>query len=165
VTAYPADKAKHARELAAAFNVVFVEMNIVPENASAKVGDIGGYVGAVKCGKIVDDTTYAVALHEIGHCVAACGGLPVERRDASSESATLRVKLIEERAAWEWAEYYACDWTPAMEQVKQWALSTYETGYAQTLQHDANRVAAEKRTQMKVNMDTASFAKRMGEGE
>lgn len=160
MTAYPVDKATHVRELAAAFKVALCVMDIPPENAGANVKPHGEYLGIVKCSRIVDDTTYAVALHEMGHVVAPLGGLPEERRHVTG-AASLRVQLIEERAAWDWAEHYACDWTPAMEQVKQWALSTYETGYELALQCEANRVEAARRPQMAVNMDTATFAKRM----
>ena len=160
MTAYQADKTQHARELAAAFKVALCIMDIPPENAGANVKPHGEYLGTVKCGRIIDDTTYAVALHEMGHVVAPCGGLPEERRRVTG-AASLRVKLIEERAAWDWAMHYACDWTPAMEQVKQWALSTYETGYAQALQAEQNRTTAERRPQMAVSMDIGKFSKRM----
>lgn len=157
------DQAQHARDLAKAFKVAFIEMDIAPEEAGASVKPHGEYLGIVKVGRIVDDTTYAVALHEIGHVVAPLGGLVEEKRRLEG-SAAMRMTLIAERAAWEWAEHYAADWTVGMEQVKLWALSTYEKGYQQALQieaHRAARLAAERKPQMQVNMGTAAFAKRM----
>ena len=102
MTAYQADRATHARDLATAFKVTLCVMDIAPENAGASAQVVGEYVGIVKCGRIIDDTTYAVALHEIGHVVAPLGGLNEHRRGLTGASA-IRIRLIEERAAWEWA--------------------------------------------------------------
>lgn len=114
----PAALAQHAHALARAFDVRLLEApNIAttPEHAMALVA-----VRTVVVAPIADDTTYAVALHELGHLIAPCGSLP--RRAAQSVANLTR---DEEAAAWEWAEHHALDWTPAMEHVKTLALASY----------------------------------------
>lgn len=155
MTAYQADRARHAQDLAAAFRVALCIMDIAPEQAGANCTPQGEYLGVVKCGRIVDDTTYAVALHEMGHVLAPLGELIEHRRNLTGISA-LRVMLIEEHAAWNWARHYACDWTPAMEQVKVWALSTYERGYEQALQHEGRPTVRKA-----ISTDISGFAGRM----
>lgn len=108
------------------------------------------HAGTVRCGKckhplgrhmvnqtimiapVVDETTYAIALHEMGHCLHPTGrvtefeGSKVMR--ARNEVATLRdmrLQLLEEESAWEWAEANALRWTPDMQAVKDRALGSY----------------------------------------
>jgi hypothetical protein len=60
------------------------------------------------CGPI----SYAVALHEIGHCLG--------RNQLS------RKVMVRERAAWAWARRYALIWTPAMERRALKSLEWHE---------------------------------------
>lgn len=50
---------------------------------------------------VVDDVTYVVALHELGHLLHPNGHVEND-------------KLTSERAAWTWAEAHTIEWTPAM---------------------------------------------------
>lgn len=136
---HPHQYADHARAVAKAFSVALVEQAMAPEKAGAAKQARLGFVGVVFCAPVTDETTYAVAMHEIGHVLSPLGSMAHERASATPTS-VWRLKLDEEQAAWEWAHHYALDWTPAMEAVKAWALSTYETGYADHLRNDANAV-------------------------
>lgn len=69
---------------------------------------------------ITDETLYAVAMHELGHCIAPNGNIQGPDRP--------RLKVLMETVAWEWAEHHALDWTIAMQHVKAFALGTYVEG-------------------------------------
>jgi len=105
---------QHAHQLAAAFGVTLLEgseLKGVPEAAFAEL-----HTRTVVVAPITDESTYAIALHEVGHCVAPWGGLhgsPTLQREA-------------EDAAWAWAKHYAMEWTPLMEQVATWARRSYD---------------------------------------
>lgn len=71
---------------------------------------------------IVTATDYAVALHEIGHCVAP-GGFRIHRNLFPKQRP---VELAEERAAWAWAVEQAVVWNADMQAIRDYALSTYE---------------------------------------
>jgi len=110
----PADLRDHALALAKAFSVTLFEgseFKQAPEAAFA----VTGY-RIVVVAPIRDETTYAIALHEIGHLAAPCGEL---RGNANLMRAA-------EDAAWEWARHYALEWTPLMEKVATWARSSYD---------------------------------------
>jgi hypothetical protein len=113
-TLTPAQLRAHAHELARAFTVRLIETDIAPEAAFAAPIDRVAVVG-----RIVDDTTYAVALHELGHLLAPMGSLHTVAGNPGN------LRRLEEDAAWAWARHYALDWTPAMEAVATWAEGTY----------------------------------------
>lgn len=83
---------------------------------------------------VADETSYAVVLHELGHILSPLGRIKSKVPVAKGWDAThprerhrqAGLLLDQEYAAWEWAEYNALCWTPAMEQVKLYALGTYE---------------------------------------
>lgn len=107
----------HARELASAFDVRLIESSLLqPEEA---LGITRLRVALVST--IVDRTTYAVALHEIGHLASPTG---IVRHVCSGDRWNLL--RIEEDAAWAWARHYALLWTPDMEAVARWAEGTYQ---------------------------------------
>jgi hypothetical protein len=110
----------HARDLAVAFDVRLIEdARIRPEEA------LGIPVRRlVIAHPVVDDTTYAVVLHELGHLAAPSGIL---RHAVSGDRGNLQ--RVEEAAAWAWARHYALDWTPAMEAVAQYAEGTYQQAH------------------------------------
>ena len=106
----------HARALAQAFGVQLIEdPQFKPDEAFALAGR-----RVAVCHPIIDETTYAVALHEMGHVVAPTGSI---RHLTTGNEGNL--KREEERAAWAWARHYAIDWSPAMDAVAQWAEGTY----------------------------------------
>ena len=106
----------HARELAAAFDVVLIEdRRVKPEDA---FGVNQRRIAVVS--PIVDETTYAVALHELGHLLSPTGAVR-----AVAAGNVRNLMRIEEDAAWTWARHYALDWTPTMDALASWAESTY----------------------------------------
>jgi hypothetical protein len=81
---------------------------------------------------IDEETSYAVAVHELGHHLAPNGYCDRPRPPTCSHPRELfewaAAKLVAEEAAWEWAQYYIEQvfyWTVAMEQTKQYAFGTY----------------------------------------
>jgi hypothetical protein len=111
------DLQKHAYELAAAFDARLVEDGRMrPEDACAISG-----VRIAIVSPIVDETTYAVALHELGHLIAPLGVL---RTSVAGNPHNLM--RDEEDAAWSWARHHALIWTPVMDRVAQWAEATYQ---------------------------------------
>ena len=152
--------AQHARSLSRAFHVRLIEdTGLARHEAMAipvdrlppsKRGALADWSGAVLCHPIEDETGYAVALHEIGHVLAPLGSLVHERMRASSAVEEHTLKLMQEEAAWEWAEHYALDWTTAMEQVKQFGLSSYHAGLL-----EAQAEAQASRTPRPVDPQTA----------
>lgn len=96
----------HLLDLARAFNVRLLQDSAMPpESAVAVPKD-----RVVLMGPVREQTGYAVCLHEMGHLVAANG---------------LAAGVVGEDAAWEWAQHMALDWTPTMQQVRDWAFGTY----------------------------------------
>jgi hypothetical protein len=82
---------------------------------------------------ITDEATYAAAMHELGHCLHPTGrvnefeGSKTMRR--THDVATLRdmrLQLLEETSAWEWARANAIEWTETMQHVQDVALETYK---------------------------------------
>jgi len=69
---------------------------------------------------IVDDTSYIASMHEMGHIVTPSGYL----RDRRNGIDTV-VMQFEEEAAWAWARENALVWTAGMQQLHDWAISTY----------------------------------------
>ena len=107
---------QHAHDLARAFTARVIESDqLRPEEAFA-----ASHLRLVVVAPIVDTTTYAVVLHELGHLAAPTGSLPTgvgaDRR---------ALTRVEEDAAWTWARHYALIWTPEMEAVATWAEGTY----------------------------------------
>jgi hypothetical protein len=118
----------HAHELARAFKARLVETPGMPPDDAFAIPAMS----VVVCAPITEETTYAVALHELGHLVAPLGAL---RTRASAHNVNLRCD--EEEAAWAWARRMAIEWTPVMESVARWAEGTY------------TRVADEERSVMR----------------
>jgi len=142
--------ADHARALAQAFGVDLIEEDAMkPEGAfAAQLSLPGIHLKGVAIHPIRDETTYAVALHEIGHCLAPLGSLPFEKQRFAPDSVEYaNVSIVEEEAAWEWAQHYALEWTQPMQGVQDWALGTYAAGKKQTLalvaERETKRLAAE----------------------
>ncbi len=119
----PHELAQHARQLAQAFGVLLVEsQDILTEHSAVVNGKL------VVTGIIKDELTYAVALHEIGHCVAPLGAI---QRNVPPTAAQA---LEQEYEAWRWAEHYALDWSPTMQHAKQFGLNGYEAAARRELE-------------------------------
>ncbi len=144
----PEQRRTHCHDLAKAFDVRLIEdSKLPPEHARADVAN-----RTVFSAPIADETIYAVVLHEMGHVLAPAGALRTESTRLSSG-----LMLHEEQAAWEWAQHYAIEWTPAMDAVKAWALSTYQAGYADHVRKDANARRPAITPQKRV-VDASDFA-------
>lgn len=154
----PHELARHVSELARSFNIQ-LDVRDIPETfagAGYRVvvcacGQKNAIkrAGSMRCGAcksslgqqnphsvlvapIINARRYAIALHELGHCVHPTGrvnefeGSPTMRH--SNHVATLRdmrLQLLEETSAWEWAEAMSLEWTDEMANTKKEALGTY----------------------------------------
>lgn len=122
--------AEHVRQIAEAFKIMLIE------NPQAKIEHgaavFWGPLRLVHISPVVDEATYAAALHELGHCLAPLGQLGREVVDRPE------LRLVQEQAAWEWAQHYALDWTPTMEHIRIQAFATYEKAQVQR-QRDAQK--------------------------
>jgi hypothetical protein len=108
---------QHAHDLARAFKARVIESaQLQPHEAFA-----APHLRLVVAAAIVDTTTYAVVLHELGHLAAPTGALP-----AGTGGDRRALTRVEEDAAWTWARHYALVWTPEMEVVATWAEGTYQ---------------------------------------
>lgn len=122
----------HVAQLALAFNVhLDVHPNMPPDKAAAGF-DPATQQRAIRIAPIIDETTYVVALHELGHCLAPLGFLHLEMSKTfrmTNQLATTRDVLLQleaEYAAWDWAQHHALEWTPVMEYVKRMTLGSYQ---------------------------------------
>jgi hypothetical protein len=119
VTPTTAALQQHAHDLARAFKARIIESaQLQPHEAFA-----AAHIRAAFVSTIVDTTTYAVALHELGHLAAPTGALRTANLDAQQAQ---NLSRVEEDAAWTWARHYALIWTPEMDAVANWAEGTYQ---------------------------------------
>lgn len=144
----PTNLRDHAQSLATLFGITLVySEKLKYEEAGAIVFDdsspeakralaeVGCTKMVVRARAIIDEATYAVVMHEIGHHLAPNGHCllkdPKPGCHPRDRYEWLAAKLVAEEAAWEWAQYYIEQvfvWTAAMEQVKRYGLGTYERG-------------------------------------
>lgn len=125
---------EHVQQIAKAFHIALIEdVNVLQEQGtSAHMLTPGEETRRlVIIHPVVDETSYAVAMHELGHCLHPNGLI----------DATGTHKMLQEESAWEWAEYASLDWTVAMEQVKKHGLESYR--------RDAERQVAAKLQEQK----------------
>jgi len=107
----------HAHALAKGFQKRLIESSqLRPEEAFALP-----HLQLAVISTIVDVTTYAIALHELGHLAAPTGSI---RGAVEGDRASLQ--RVEEDAAWTWARHYALIWTDVMDRLAQWAEGTYQ---------------------------------------
>lgn len=129
----PAELAQHVGELAAAFGVrliVIADKRFAPHDAGAV--EVMDGQRAVLISPVIDESTYAVALHELGHCLAPGGMLPerefsLQYRTTKRPACLRDVKLCieEEHAAWDWAKHYALYWNNLMDHVHRLSHNNY----------------------------------------
>lgn len=132
MTTIPNDRLwQHIIDLATAFNVELMAAPTAEASAA-------GYVTADKplplaqrrrlicIVPVTDETSYAIALHELGHALSPMGMILDKGSNELDSASDIRLRLAEEEAAWEWAQHYALDWTCAMEQVKAIGLKSYQ---------------------------------------
>lgn len=105
---------QHAHDLAKAFQVNLVEAAQLARTPEEALAIPMGRTAIVA--PITDESTYCIALHEMGHLVSPFGALH------GSGNLTREA----EDAAWAWAKHYALEWTPFMEQVATWARASYD---------------------------------------
>lgn len=120
----PEEMRKHILELAEAFNIeVCEDPRLTPDQgASMQIGIPGVMTISIVVFKpITDDTSYAVALHELGHKLHPSGSI----RTFLADEDNMNMKVTEEESAWEWAQHHSLIWTTGMEQVKLFGLNTY----------------------------------------
>lgn len=123
---------RHVHQLAAAFHVLLRENPHAPPDrayAAALLASRGQPVAlsqkAVVCRPVRDETSYAVAMHELGHAVAPDGFLEYEHDRTKQKLRDVRLEMHCEHAAWGWARAFALQWTPLMVAVERVALRSY----------------------------------------
>jgi hypothetical protein len=131
----PERLAQHARDLAQAFSINLIEdPALPPHRATAEMKDVRRLV---TCHPVIDETTYAVVLHELGHHLSPNGHLPSsEKRLMDGIVRFARLEIVEEEAAWAWAQHNALLWTPLMGYVMDLAMGSYHRGLEQAEQID-----------------------------
>jgi len=162
---HPTQYAEHARELAAAFHVDLFETDQPPETAqAAQLALKPGHepiAKAVFVHEIHDETTYIVALHELGHCLAPLGTMPLAKQGLTPDAVQFwDVTLAEEEAAWDWAQHYALEWTGPMQGVKDWAIKTYRDGRDKAIAERDRLAAWAKRH--RVDVSPGAFLGKIG---
>jgi hypothetical protein len=140
MTLTPNDRlAQHVVELAQAFGVMLqVTHSLLPHEAGAGYPKEDKHLPPPQRRKLVliapvrDETTYAVALHELGHCLhplGSCGStegsLEMRLTNRYSTLRDIRLQLLEEESAWEWARHYALEWTDVMTYVQTISTESY----------------------------------------
>ena len=122
---------RHVEELCRAFSVrLLVRPSMPPHAAHAGRCRRTGRP-CIVIAPVTDDTTYAVALHELGHMLHPAGTFWLEvsavkrRTGAYATLRDVRLTLEAERNAWAWARRMALDWTPAMAGVRRMCLGAY----------------------------------------
>jgi hypothetical protein len=136
----------HVVALGKAFGIAVVERVNMPLAASgAGTHPIFG-VAFIQVPPIADMATYAGAMHELGHHVHPQGSVLKSLGKARVEKMTdldvARVKIEEERAAWDWARANAIDWDATADSVQRHAIGTYKDELA-SLEADALRPRTE----------------------
>lgn len=119
----------HIEELGRAFRIGVQYITDVTRSRAELVTDDKGVIRAprtIGIVKIEHDAHYAIALHELGHHIAPDGFLESEK-----QRMTATLKLHREEAAWQQAQYYALNWTTAMEQAMQIGLESYRLSVRQ----------------------------------
>jgi hypothetical protein len=140
---------RHAYELAAAFDIRLIETDARPEEACAIPA-----LRTVISSPMIDQTIYAIALHEMGHLLSPLGSLRQHETPASA-ARLHNLMLEEETAAWDWAAHYALEWTPAMQAVREWAYQTYVAGPVAS----PSSSPAPSYPARRVNTDASAFGK------
>lgn len=110
---------RHILELGTAFDVLIHEDETMKLN-EATAGVVlatGQKIVCIPCVRC--EATYAVALHELGHAIAPNGMLGGKQQN------NIRLMLVEEEAAWEWAYHQALIWSDAMQKVRDFGMSSY----------------------------------------
>ena len=115
----------HAFRVAHAFGITIIE---VPIGATART--LVAYIPtrSIITSPIINESTYAAALHEMGHLEHPNGAIVAEILLAQKLHQTLRanrLSLYREECAWEWAQNIACRWSAMMEAVKDYGLASY----------------------------------------
>lgn len=112
------ERQAHAQALAAAFGVRLIESDKLAPHEGVALPEWR----VVLVRSISDESSYAVALHELGHLCAPLGILAAGEGGPNDPA---RIAKLQEANAWEWARHFALEWTELMEHVARWAEDTY----------------------------------------
>ena len=134
--------AAHVAALCRAFNIALVvRWGMDPAEAGAGFMQRAGILTtqlSIVIAPITEETTYAAAMHELGHCLAPLGMLRHEHGSREARGggaytiATQRdacLMIEEEIAAWRWAHHNALDWTVAMQQLEMMMMARYADAF------------------------------------
>lgn len=131
---------RHVQDLCAAFGIRLRVHRGRPDDAQAltmradlKIADWNTHRRMINVPAVIDETTYAVAMHELGHCLHPLGFVDKEQGSprylTTGQPSTLRdarLRVEAERGAWDWARANALEWTGPMQLVQDSCLGQYE---------------------------------------
>lgn len=117
---------QHVLQLAKAFDIDVILDPRLPHDAAGAGEHPKTKRRFIMIAGVTDETTYAVALHELGHCVSPTGIIRTQKeRDKEFTLRTIKLRIEEEIAAWQWAKRNALEWTPVMIRVRTMTFGTY----------------------------------------
>jgi len=109
----------HIEKLADKHGVaVLMDPSLPPEGGIAF-----GELRAIAVSPVMDETTYMVAMHELGHVLAPGGHGIVDANLSPIKKVAAR--MDQEDAAWAWARANALEWTDLMEHWAQYSREAY----------------------------------------
>lgn len=115
---------QHALDIARAFG-----LEVREEEGHVADSSANWMTGVVYVPPIDSEEAYAGTMHEMGHLLHPTGHIPGARAPRflgiPMGQDNLRLILLEEESAWQWAEHYAIYWTANMEGVKTHAFDSY----------------------------------------
>ena len=112
---------RHVVEIARTHRVVVVFDKLLAADDGVAVSE----ARMIVVHPVFEETTYMVAMHELGHVLAPGGHGTI---DKSLPPLQQIISLMDqEDAAWEWARANAIMWTELMEHWAQWARESYRT--------------------------------------
>jgi len=97
---------------------VLQDPNMTPDSGYAL-----GQLGTIVVAPVIDETTYMVAMHELGHVLAPNGHGHIDA--GLSPFKKVAALMDQEDAAWAWARANALVWTDLMEHWAQYSRETY----------------------------------------
>lgn len=131
--------AKHVADLCRAFNI---RVHSVAHPQDAYAAQVAGPAydhlpraqrpNCIGIAPVQDEPSYAAALHEIGHILHptgrvndAEGSVTMRKLHQVATLRDMRLQLLEEQSAWEWAQANALEWTATMESTRRMTYGTY----------------------------------------
>src|SRR5438270_742454 len=123
------DLLRHVIYLAVEHKVAVIMDQRLTNRGHAAMDTEGTIRSHVRIPIVVNESSYAIALHELGHLLTSDGHLRMHEKEAFTSHLTLRelfMMLQEEHAAWSWAKRHALVWTDEMKHVEKRGIESYK---------------------------------------